>query len=416
MEDQLTTDARGAGPKLPQLLVSKPLRQQVFEYVRAEGTAARSDVTRALRISPGSATTLTADLIGAGVLREIESPLRESGRGRPPVALEVVSEANHVVGVKLSDEKHTAVLVDFAGNIVADAALTVSIGQTPIAQRLTEIQSLLDCLLEKAVMERAQIKFIGIGLAGLFDHDAGICTWSPLITERNQPIKQLCSDHVGIPVQVDNDTNVLTLAELWFGVGRTMSDFVVVTIENGVGMGVVLGNRLYRGMRGMGLELGHTKVELDGALCRCGRRGCLEAYLADYALTREAATALNMVADDSASNTAILGTLYSRAKAGDVAAQNIFRRAGRFLALGLSNVIQLFDPELIILSGERMQFDYLYANEVMSEMQSFALSEDRAPTRVQVHGWGDLIWARGAAALALSSLTDQLLGTDSWGK
>ena len=117
----------------------------------------------------------------------------------------------------------------------------------------------------------------------------------------------------GVPLYLDNDANVLTLAELWFGAGRSMTDFAVVTIEHGVGMGLVLDNRLFRGSRGMGLELGHTKVQLDGALCRCGQRGCLEAYLADYALAREAATALHRNPRNLQSPNAMLDALFSQA-------------------------------------------------------------------------------------------------------
>ena len=101
------------------------------------------------------------------------------------------------------------------------------------------------------------------------------------------------SNRLGMPVAIDNDANLVAMAELWFGAGRDLSDFAVVTLEHGVGMGFVMNHRLYRGARNVGMEIGHTKVQLDGALCRCGQRGCLEAYLADYALAREATTALN---------------------------------------------------------------------------------------------------------------------------
>ncbi len=160
----------------------------------------------------------------------------------------------------------------------------------------------------------------------------------------------------------------------------------------------------------MGLELGHTKVQLDGALCRCGQRGCLEAYVADYALGREAATALGRNTRNLQSPHQMLETLYGQAKAGDTAARTIFRRAGRYLSVGLSNVIQLFDPELIILSGERMRYEYLYADEVLAEMQSMTLTQGRSPTRVEIHAWGDFVWARGASALALAAVTDAALG------
>ena len=164
----------------------------------------------------------------------------------------------------------------------------------------------------------------------------------------------------------------------------------------------------------MGLELGHTKVQIDGALCRCGKRGCLEAYVADYALVREASTAMNNPLDGLADPQATLDRLFYEAKAGNRAALAIFRRAGRYLSLGLSNVVQLFDPELIILSGARMRYDYLYADEVLSEMADQALDDGRPSARVEIHAWGDLVWARGATALALSAETDRMLGQE-WG-
>lgn len=401
----------GCGPLLPtETSDSKPLRQQVFEHVRAAGRAARTDVTRALNISAGSATTLTADLISAGFLREVEGLPREAGRGRPPVALEVVTDARHVIGMKLSDEIHSAVLTDFAGHVVAEATLPAPPTRKSRDALLEEIDALMDLVLTNAGKSLADISAVGIGMSGIIDHDAGRISWSPLLAEPDIDLRSAFLDRFGIPLHVDNDTNVLTLAELWFGAGRSISDFAVVTIENGVGMGLVLDNRLFRGARGMGLELGHTKVQLDGALCRCGQRGCLEAYLADYALAREAATALHRNPRNLQSPNAMLDALFAQAKSGNEAARTIFRRAGRYLSVGLANVIQLFDPGLIILSGERMQYDYLYAEEVLSEMQKLTLSDGRTPCKVEIHAWGGMIWARGATALALAAVTDTALG------
>ena len=396
-----------AGPE------AKPLRQQVFEHVRATGRAARADITRALDISAGSVTALSFDLISQGLLREVEGTPRDSRdatRGRPPVALEVVPESRIVIGIKLSDERHSAVMTDFAGRMMAEVTLpTPPMRKTP-DQILEEIEALVQALLTRTERSLSDVSAIGVGMSGLVDHETGVVLWSPHLSIRNLALKAVIEERFNLPALIDNDANVLTLAELWFGVGRAMSDFVVVTIEHGVGMGVVLNNRLFRGSRGMGLELGHTKVQLDGALCRCGRRGCLEAYLADYALAREASTALGRSSRNLQSPQAMLETLFAEAKSGNIAAQNIFRRAGRYLSLGLSNVIQIFDPELIVLSGERMTYDYLYAEEVLAEMQGLTLTEGRAPCRIEIHAWGDMVWAQGATALALSAITDQLLG------
>lgn len=401
----------GCGPLLPTSHANTaPLRQQIFEYVRASGRAARTDVTRALGISAGSATTLTADLIAAGLLREVEGLPREAGRGRPPVALEVVPEAHHVIGIKISDDTHSAVLTDFSGQIVTDARLPATPNRKSLDAILEELDVLMDMVLKDANKSLADVSAVGVGMSGIIDHEAGHVAWSPLLTESNVDLPAAFNARFGIPLHLDNDANVLTLAELWFGAGRSISDFAVVTIENGVGMGLVLDNRLFRGARGMGLELGHTKVQLDGALCRCGQRGCLEAYLADYALAREAATALHRNPRNLQSPNALLDALFSQAKSGNEAAQTIFRRAGRYLSVGLANVVQLFDPGLIILSGERMQYDYLYGDDVLSEMQKLTLDEGRPPCRVEIHAWGGMIWARGATALALAAVTNTALG------
>jgi predicted NBD/HSP70 family sugar kinase len=403
----------GCGPLLPHVGGEvKSLRQQVFEYIRAAGGAARADVARALSISAATVTQITADLIGLALLREVESAPRdgrETGRGRPPVRLAVVASGYRVIGIKLSDERHTAVLTDFAGTVLGEATLTSAPVRKTLDQLLDELGALMDTLLAPHGLTVLDIAAVGIGASGLVDHATGMVPWSPLVIDRDVALGQAFAARFGVPVEVDNDANVLTLAELWFGAGRSLSDFAVVTIEHGVGMGLVIGNRLYRGARGQGLELGHIKVHLDGALCRCGQRGCLEAYLADYALAREAATALGRNTRNLQSPAAMLDTLFAEAKGGNATARAIFGRAGRYLSVGLSNVVQLFDPGLIILSGERMRYDYLYADEVLSEMQSLTLDHSRPPCRVEIHAWGDFVWARGAVALALSNLTDRVL-------
>ncbi len=403
----------GCGPLLSDdIALQKPMRQRIFEHVRAQGQAARADVTRALGISPGSATTLTAELIQHGLMREVAQAPREQGRGRPPVALEIVPDAGYVIGIKLGHERHTALLSDFCGTMIAEAELGTTLSSRSLDVLLEEVARLMDRVLKRAGKAMADVKGVGIGMPGIIGHEDGLVRWSPLLASRDQAFGPAFFDRFSVPLYLENDANMLTLAELWFGAGRTMTDFAVVTIENGVGMGLVLNNQLYRGSFGMGLELGHTKVQIDGALCRCGQRGCLEAYLADYALAREAATALDYAIDQQHSMQAILERLFAEAKAGNGAALTIFQRAGRYLSLGLSNVMQLFDPALIILSGERMRYDYMYVGEVMADVQALTLSRGPQQCEVAIHSWGDLAWARGATARALAAVTDQMFGTE----
>lgn len=387
---------------------SKPLRQQIFEQVRAHALIPRSELAKNLNISPATVTALTADLISEGLLREVTGTFRETSRGRPPVALEVISEARYTVGIKISEEAHSAVLCDFSGNVVAQAKLRTPSLRKPMSELVRECQALTNKLLSKADKTLADVSILSAGIAGIVDHRTGIVTWSPTLSERDADLQGALSNAFKLPCTIDNDANMLTLAELWFGIGRTRPDFVVVTIEHGVGMGLVMNSQIFRGTRGLGTEFGHTKVQLDGALCRCGRRGCLEAYLADYALAREASTALGISRQNPMSLPEMLETLYDQAKSGNKGAQTIFRRAGRYLAVGLSNIINLVDPEMIILSGEKMRFDYLYADEVIEETQALTLNQSRSPCQIEIQTWDQYVWARGAAALALGELTDQI--------
>lgn len=387
------------------------LKLQVFECVRAAGLIARVDVARELSISAGSVTALTAELIEAGLLREATVPPREGDivRGRPPVALCVRGEAGYVAGVKLSDYRHTAVIVDFAGNLLGQASIDSSGLQHGFSEILDAAETVLAAALKSCGKTVSGLSSVGVGLPGFIDHETGIVPWSPVVRERELPFSEALNKRLGVPVCIDNDANLVALAELWFGAGRALSNFAAITIEHGVGMGLVLDHQVYRGGRGLGMELGHIKVQLDGALCRCGQRGCLEAYVADYALGREASTALNLGHGGAVAPPVMLESLYENAKAGNEAARAIFDRAGRYLALGLANVANMLDPSLILLTGERLDYDYLYAEDVLTEMSHLTLQTGRPAPRVEIHAWGDLVWAQGAAAMALDVATQSTL-------
>lgn len=410
-EDPRSGGHRGVGPLIPPSSESqRPLRSLAFEKVRAAGLIPRVQLAKDLGVSPASVTSLVAELIDAGLIEEVSAPRDgDPGRGRPAVALGVRAQAHYVAGMKLSDREHTAVIVDFAGRLLADDVIPRKPGAMAVTAILDAIEALLARVCAKAGLAQSDLSGIGIGVPGFVDSADGVVLWSSVLLDRAVPLAAAAQGRIGLPVFIDNDANLVALAELWFGAGRALSDFAVVTIEHGVGMGFVMNHRIYRGAQRLGMELGHTKVQLDGALCRCGQRGCLEAYVADYALAREATTALNWSHKEGQSISVLLESLYEHAKAGNATARSIFRRAGRYLAVGLSNVINLFDPALIILSGDRMRYDYLYAAETLAEMENLAIHTGRPLPPIEIHAWGDLLWAQGAAALALSSVTERIL-------
>ena len=178
---------QGCGPLIPSLTESaRPLRQQIFERVRAAGYMPRVQVAKELGVSPASVTTLTSELIEMGLLEEVSTQrdVGDGGRGRPAVALGVRADARLVAGVKLSDREHTAVIVDFAGNLIADEAITRQPGAMELADLVAATATLVGRLCEKAGILPEKLSAIGLGVPGFVDTATGIVHRFTWITTR----------------------------------------------------------------------------------------------------------------------------------------------------------------------------------------------------------------------------------------
>lgn len=384
-------------------------RLQVISAIRKAEEIARIDIAKITDFSPATVTSITSELLNAGLIEEVavDEATRDTKRGRPRVALKIRGKAHWVAGIKVSNRTATVALMDFEGHTFAEFETPLPKNQLSGENMVTFIHDSLKMATKEAGISIADLSGLGVGVAGIIDAPRGFVYWSPSMTERNVDLRDLIENVIPLPVFIDNDANLVAKAEQLFGMGKSHRDFIVVTIEHGVGMGIVIDGQIYRGTRGCGAEFGHTKVHLNGALCRCGQRGCLEAYVADYAVLREASIVATAAHDDSSEKS--LEELFNAAKAGDPLAKSIFQRAGTMFAMGLANIVNIFDPELIILSGERMQFDYLYADEVLDVMKKSVVQIDAPLPQVKIHKWGDLMWAKGAAAYAMEGVTEHAI-------
>lgn len=375
--------------------------------IRRRGATSRADIAEALDLSPGAVSTISADLIERGLVRETgaESGPR-TGRGRPRVALEVNPQAAFFVGAKLNDQAITVSIMDFSGELLASETVAHARNSLDTPALAHHLDLAINKSIASIGLNRDALSALGLGIPGYVELDTGHVLWSPLLKGAPVTLKAALEDRLRLPVFIDNDANLATLAELWFGFGRTERNFLTVTVEHGVGLGVVIDGALFRGGRGLGSEFGHTKVQYEGALCRCGQRGCLEAYVADYALAREASAALS-AASDSVSERDALKMLAEAAEGGDEIARSIFVRAGRMLGLGVANLVNLFDPGMIVMTGARMKHHHLMAEAMTATLRQNMLRTGRTPLEPLVHRWGDELWARGAGALAIGQLTSK---------
>lgn len=382
-------------------------RQVLLAAIRQNSPIARIDLSEQTGISRATVTTVTAELIRAGLVEEVAAQGTEMARGRPRVDLKIRGAAHLVAGIKVANSSLSLVLMDFEGNQLAEHNHVLSKSTLGTDALVAELAAALSDMLAPLGKTVSDLSGAGIGIAGIVDVQQGLVHWSPSLSDRNINLRSVIETALGVPAFVDNDANLVAMAEKRFGLGREATDFIVVTIESGVGMGIVINNEIYRGTRGCGAEFGHTKVHLDGALCRCGQRGCLEAYVADYALLREASVTHSRGAlAEGASDEQKIEALLQRAHDGDPVAGNIVLRAGRMFAMGLANIVNIFDPQLIVLAGERMQSNHLYAEEVIAGIKNSIVQVDQPPPEVVIHRWGDLMWAKGAAAYALEGVEE----------
>jgi glucokinase-like ROK family protein len=377
-------------------------RSTVLNIVKEEGPIPRTEIGRLSGLSAATVSEITADLIAEGLIYEKEAG--DSTGGRPPILLALNRDAAYVVGLKLAEHHISAALTNIEATVLG--SLTVPVADiNGVDQAVTALSATLERVIAKASVPQERVAGVGIGLAGVIDAERGVCRYSPILDWRDVPLKRAVEQRIGVPVYIDNDVNTLTMAEKWFGAGQGVDDFLVVTVGRGVGMGIVAHGRFYRGARGGGGEFGHTVMDPDGPWCDCGKRGCLEAYVSDPALVQAARKSaarrrLGRVDPDELTIEEVTGL----ARAGDETLREIFARAGRMLGMGIANLINIFNPALIIVSGEGVRAGDQLFEPMRDEVARYAFNGLADDAEIVIQEWGDEAWARGAASLVLQEI------------
>jgi glucokinase len=260
---------------------------------------------------------------------------------------------------------------------------------------------------------RPEAAAVGIGVPATMDWERGVAISAVNLPLVDVPVRDLMSERTGIPVFVDNDANVAALAEHRFGAARGTTNVVMVTIGTGIGGGLVLEGRLYRGSIGAGAELGHVVVDENGPRCQgnCPNRGCVEAFASGTALAREGRLAA-VDAPDSALGRALAETGDVSGKAvtdaaleGDEVARGVVAEAGRHLGVAFASYANIFDPDVIVVGGGVMAVGDLMLDPAREELGARALPPmNRTP--VVPAQLGPEAGMVGAAALAMSELEE----------
>jgi glucokinase len=273
----------------------------------------------------------------------------------------------------------------------------------------------LDIFVEAVDEARAaapDVEAIGFGIPALVEWDMGIARWSTHLPLADVRFLDVMSERLGSPVVVDNDANAALLAESRYGAARECAHAVLVALGTGIGSGLLLDGRIYRGARGMGAEIGHMVVDLHGPDCQgaCPGRGCLEVMASGSAIGREGVAAARRTPGSAlgrrlAAGREITGGIVTElAHDGDEAARSVLAEVGRRLGYGLVGVVNVFNPEAIVIGGGAIAAGELLLGPARSVVAERALPPAREMVRIVPTHFGDESGMLGAALLALDSL------------
>ncbi|WP_214409204.1 ROK family transcriptional regulator [Sphaerisporangium fuscum] len=349
----------------------------------------RSEIAARLGLGAATVSDHTRRLIELGFLREL--PPQIAGRGRPKVPLEVVPDAAYTLGLRVHPDHLIGVLMRLDGSEVRRFTRPFRPGEDPVGQLAAACE---EVLADPAV--GARVLGIGLAVPGVIDPATGTVRLSPRLGWTDLPLRPPLAERLPVPVLIDNDTRASTAGELLFGTGRDHDDFLVLAIGDGVGMGIVLERRVHRGPAGVAGEFGHVPTSPDGPRCVCGRRGCVDAYVADYALAAQAVARglceeppspdrLRRMAEDDAPGVRAL-----LADAGEI--------LGR-AAAGVVNVLAV--PALTVIGESHVLWPYLTPG--FQRAVDAGVIGVLPDLEITVRAWDDSGHARGAASLVLAA-------------
>ncbi|MER9293079.1 ROK family protein [Mesorhizobium sp. M0510] len=327
-------------------------RAMVIAAVRQAGQPSRTEIAATTSLSHSTISAISSDLIVERILTE--SKPSEAGslkRGRPQVGLSLNPEAAAVMTVVLSLNFLSVAVIDYAGQVVSEEQRRLDTLTMSRESLIGECTAIVRRRLADPDLDVRSIARIALAIQGITDTRARAMLWSPITPHTDIAFADIFEDEFGIPAIMENDCNMMAVALRWRDPDRYRDDFIAILLSHGIGMGLVLKGELFTGTHSSGGEFGHMIHRPNGALCRCGRRGCVEAYAGNYAIWRNARQMgedAEPVADVSDAD---MRALAAAAREGDGPEREAYRKAGEALGYGLGSLFALIDPAPVAMVG-----------------------------------------------------------------
>lgn len=379
-------------------------RTLVLDQIRTKGPLSRTDIAKNTKLGLSTVTKIVDSLAAQRLVREVGEG--DSSGGRRPIYVGFNHDYGYVVGVKIERQQVILAVTDLRPAVRIKRTIPFKAGAGADEVLALIVNGLSGFRKEKALAGLPCLG-IGIGVSGLVNKESGELLHSSLLGWDRIDFRRYLSRHCEAPIFVDNDVNVYTLAELWYGYGREFRNFAVVTVGAGVGAGLVQNGQLFRGEYGGAGEIGHTVLFPGGNDCLCGQKGCLETYVDDDFVVAEAArlSARNAKSVLRERRGGLgMADILAAAQAGDECAAQALAAAGRNLGVGLVNLVNLLNPGAVILAGEGMSAKQYIVPAAESVLKRNFFAPHQPPVRLLVSTLGDDAWVIGAAAMVLYEL------------
>jgi predicted NBD/HSP70 family sugar kinase len=367
-----------------------------------DGPLSRNELAQATELSQASVSNLVGELLEEGLAEEAGSV--ESDGGRPRVLLRVAPGYGHVVGVDVGETRVRVELFDLSMTALAKADYALDSPAPEPGAIVAHVLDGLGSVTAQADVEPGRVLGLGVAVSGVVEQPADAVVHAQSLGWDAVPLGAMLRAGTELPILVDNGAKTLGQAEMWFGAGRGARHAVIALVGSGVGAAVVADGASYRGARSSAGEWGHTTIVYGGRACRCGARGCLEAYVGAEAMLDRFRQANRGRPAPGVDEESALGALLAAADSSKTAARVLDETVG-YLGAGVATLVNLFNPERIVLGGwAGLALGTRFLPQVRAATAEHALRQPFAQTSLELCQLGQDAVALGAATLPLARL------------
>lgn len=324
----------------------------VLNVLREHSPLSRASLAAITGLNRATVSSLINELTRAGLVWEVGIEATDDV-GRPGRLLELDPHAGRIIGMEVGVDFIALAIADFSSQIIWKRWVELTDGKSP-----EEVLGLAADLIQEGVeltdKEYGQVLGLGVGVPGLVDVPRGHLLFAPNLGWRDVPVRSMFEERFPFTVYVENEANMAALGESYFGVARGYNCVLYISAGVGVGGGIVLGGQIMRGAMGFSGEVGHMTMVEDGPICGCGNRGCWETLVSESALVRRMLEALRRAGETPSwarDDHLTVPTVLEAARAGDRLAQGVLNEVARDVGLGIANLVNVLNPEIVVLGG-----------------------------------------------------------------